>query len=196
MTSSGQESPQVVDEHEWRTAHQALLAKEKALTHARDDLAAQRRRLPMVRVAKEYSFDGAVGPVTLLDLFDGRPQLLLYHFMFAPAVHGWPTAGCPGCSMFIDNIGQFSTWPQRVFTPGRRDLSYLLYNGPRFGDGGWNLVIARPDSFRAPGAVGGFSARFAAVATVSVVASPRRIRTTQLLRVDKRRDQPTYRRFD
>jgi predicted dithiol-disulfide oxidoreductase (DUF899 family) len=108
MTSSAKESPQVVDEHEWRTAHQALLAKEKALTHARDDLAAQRRRLPMVRVAKDYSFDGADGPVTLLDLFDGRPQLLLYHFMFAPGVHGWPTAGCPGCSMFIDNIGQFT----------------------------------------------------------------------------------------
>jgi predicted dithiol-disulfide oxidoreductase (DUF899 family) len=108
MTSSGKESPKVVVEHEWRTAHQALLTKEKALTHASDDLAAQRRRLPMVRVPKEYSFDGTDGPVALLDLFDRRPQLLLYHFMFAPGVLGWPTAGCPGCSMFIDNIGQFT----------------------------------------------------------------------------------------
>jgi predicted dithiol-disulfide oxidoreductase (DUF899 family) len=107
MSISMKTSPRVVDEDEWRTAHQALLAKEKALTHARDELAAERRRLPMVRV-KNYSFEGTRGPVTLLELFDGRSQLLLYHFMFAPGVHGWPTAGCPGCSMFIDNIGQFT----------------------------------------------------------------------------------------
>lgn len=108
MSTSVKASPQAVDEHEWRTAYQTLLAKEKALTRARDELAAERRRLPMVRVTKDYSFEGTDGPVTLLELFDGRPQLLLYHFMFAPGVHGWPTAGCPGCSMFIDNIGQFA----------------------------------------------------------------------------------------
>jgi predicted dithiol-disulfide oxidoreductase (DUF899 family) len=108
MSASVKASPQVVDEHEWRAAYQTLLAKEKALTRARDEVAAERRRLPMVRVTKNYSFEGTDGPVTLLDLFDGRPQLLLYHFMFAPGVHGWPMAGCPGCSMFIDNIGQFT----------------------------------------------------------------------------------------
>jgi predicted dithiol-disulfide oxidoreductase (DUF899 family) len=70
--------------------------------------AAVRRRLPIARVTKDYSFDGIEGPVTLLELFDGRPQLLLCHFMFAPGVRGWPTAGCPGCSMFLDNIGQFT----------------------------------------------------------------------------------------
>src|SRR6202161_5409 len=107
MSNSVKTSPQVVDEDEWRSAYQGLLAKEKALTHARDELAAERRRLPMARV-KNYSFEGTGGPVTLLELFDGRPQLLLYHFMFAPGVHGWPTAGCAGCSMFIDNIGQFT----------------------------------------------------------------------------------------
>jgi predicted dithiol-disulfide oxidoreductase (DUF899 family) len=69
-------SPRVVEEDEWRTAYQALLAKEKALTHARDELATERRRLPMVRV-KNYSFEGTGGPVTLLELFDGRSQLLL-----------------------------------------------------------------------------------------------------------------------
>jgi predicted dithiol-disulfide oxidoreductase (DUF899 family) len=100
--------PQVVSEPEWQAAHEALLAKEKAHTRAGDALAAERRRLPMARVETSYVFQGPDGEVTLSDLFAGRPQLLLYHFMFAPGVHGWPTAGCPGCSMFTDNIGQFT----------------------------------------------------------------------------------------
>lgn len=100
--------PKVVSADEWRRAHEALLAKEKEWTHAKDALSAERRRLPMVRVEKQYTFDGTEGPATLLDLFEDRPQLLLYHFMFAPNVHGWPDAGCPGCSMFLDNIGQFT----------------------------------------------------------------------------------------
>ena len=100
--------PEIVSEAEWRAAHQALLAKEKALTRSRDALAAERRRLPMMRIDKDYLFDGPDGKVRLLDLFDGRPQLLLYHFMFAPGAHGWPTAGCPGCSMFLDSLGQYA----------------------------------------------------------------------------------------
>jgi predicted dithiol-disulfide oxidoreductase (DUF899 family) len=100
--------PPVVSASEWNAAHEALLAKEKELTRARDALNAERRKAPMVRVEKPYSFEGPNGPVSLLDLFDGRPQLILYHFMFAPGVDGWPEAGCPGCSMFIDNIGQFA----------------------------------------------------------------------------------------
>jgi predicted dithiol-disulfide oxidoreductase (DUF899 family) len=100
--------PKIVSQSEWQEARNAFLAKEKELTRARDALAAERRRLPMVRVEKDYTFDGPDGKVTLLELFDGRPQLLLYHFMFAPGVHGWPNAGCPGCSMFLDNIGQFA----------------------------------------------------------------------------------------
>lgn len=100
--------PKIVSQEEWSAARQALLAKEKELTHARDALAAQRRRLPMARIEKAYTFEGPAGEVGLLDLFEGRRQLLLYHFMFAPGVAGWPTAGCPGCSMFTDNIGQFT----------------------------------------------------------------------------------------
>jgi len=100
--------PNIVSEAEWRVAAEALRAKEKALTRARDALAAERRRLPMFRVEKEYTFDGPKGDVRLLDLFDGRPQLLLYHFMFAPGVHGWPSAGCPGCSMFLDSLGEYA----------------------------------------------------------------------------------------
>ena len=101
--------PEIVSAAQWQEASERLLAKEKALTRARDALAAERRRLPMTKIEKAYIFEGAEGQVSLVDLFDGRPQLLLYHFMFAPAVHGWPTAGCPGCSMFTDNIGQFTT---------------------------------------------------------------------------------------
>jgi predicted dithiol-disulfide oxidoreductase (DUF899 family) len=100
--------PEIVSEAEWRAAHQALLAKEKALTRSRDALAAERRRLPMMRMDKDYVFEGPDGKVRLLDLFDGRPQLLLYHFMYAPGAHGWPTAGCPGCSMFLDSLGQYA----------------------------------------------------------------------------------------
>ena len=108
MSSASTALPKIVSEAEWRVAADALLAKEKELTHARDALAAERRRLPMVRVEKQYVFAGPKGEVTLLELFEDRPQLLLYHFMFAPGVNGWPTAGCPGCSMFLDNIGEYT----------------------------------------------------------------------------------------
>ena len=100
--------PAVVSEAEWRAARAALMAKEKALTRASDALAAERRRLPMMRIEQDYVFEGPDGPVSLAGLFDGRPLLLLYHFMFAPSVGGWPDAGCPGCSMYIDNLGQFA----------------------------------------------------------------------------------------
>jgi predicted dithiol-disulfide oxidoreductase (DUF899 family) len=100
--------PRIVSEYEWRASYEALFAQEKELTHQRDALAAQRRRLPMTRVEKDYVFEGPGVKVRLLDLFDGRPQLLLYHFMFAEGVRGWPEAGCPGCSMFLDNIGQYT----------------------------------------------------------------------------------------
>jgi predicted dithiol-disulfide oxidoreductase (DUF899 family) len=106
--SAAKALPRIVSQEEWLAARNALLVKEKAATHARDALAAERRRLPMVQVEKSYTFDAPNGKVSLLDLFEGRPQLLLYHFMFAPGVDGWPSAGCPGCSMFTDNIGQFA----------------------------------------------------------------------------------------
>ena len=75
---------QVVSEQEWRRAREALLVKEKRATRERDALAAERRRLPMVRIEKEYGFAGPAGKATLADLFDGRRQLVLYHFMFGP----------------------------------------------------------------------------------------------------------------
>jgi predicted dithiol-disulfide oxidoreductase (DUF899 family) len=97
--------PDVVSPAEWRAARDRLLVKEKEATRARDALAAERRRLPMVRIEKEYVFDGRDGKASLLDLFEGRRQLVLYHFMFAPGVEGWPDAGCPGCSMMVDQFG-------------------------------------------------------------------------------------------
>jgi predicted dithiol-disulfide oxidoreductase (DUF899 family) len=100
--------PQVVSAAEWAVAREQLLAKEKEATRARDALAAERRRLPMVEIEKDYVFTGAGGNASLLDLFDGRRQLILYHFMFAPDVEGWPAAGCDGCSMFVDNIGHLA----------------------------------------------------------------------------------------
>jgi predicted dithiol-disulfide oxidoreductase (DUF899 family) len=100
--------PKVVSAAEWQAAREELLVKEKEETRARDALAAERRRLPMVPVEKDYVFEGAGGKERLLDLFDGRRQLILYHFMFAPDVEGWPSAGCPGCSLFVDNIGHLA----------------------------------------------------------------------------------------
>src|SRR5205809_4755557 len=96
--------PPVVSKQEWQEAREALLVKEKEATRARDVLAAERRRLPMVRIEKDYLFDGSDGEATLLDLFAGRRQLLLYHFMFGPN----QDAGCDGCSMFVDQIGHLA----------------------------------------------------------------------------------------
>jgi len=96
--------PPVVSTTEWQAARDALLAKEKEATRARDALAAERRRLPMVRIDRDYAFDGPDGKATLLDLFEGRRQLLLYHFMFGPN----QDAGCDGCSMVVDQIGHLA----------------------------------------------------------------------------------------
>ncbi len=96
--------PPVASASEWQAAREELLAKEKAATRARDALAAERRRLPMVPMEKDYVFDGPEGKASLLDLFEGRRQLILYHFMFGPN----QDVGCDGCSMVVDNIGHLA----------------------------------------------------------------------------------------
>jgi predicted dithiol-disulfide oxidoreductase (DUF899 family) len=96
--------PKIVSKKEWEAAHKKLLVKEKAATHARDALAAQRRRMPRLKIDKNYIFEGPEGPASLLDFFNGRRQLILYSFMFAPGVDGWPKAGCPGCTFVTDHI--------------------------------------------------------------------------------------------
>jgi predicted dithiol-disulfide oxidoreductase (DUF899 family) len=89
---------------EWLAARVELLAEEKDLTRRSDELARARQELPWVPVDKEYVFESADGPKTLAELFDGRSQLLVYHFMFGPTVEGWPEAGCPGCSYTADSL--------------------------------------------------------------------------------------------
>lgn len=90
----------VVSQEEWLAASRDLLAREKEFTRQRDALSAARRALPMVKVEKEYTFDGPNGTVRLGDLFAGRGQLIVYHFMFAPS---WE-AGCDGCSFVCDHV--------------------------------------------------------------------------------------------
>jgi predicted dithiol-disulfide oxidoreductase (DUF899 family) len=96
--------PPVVSATEWQVARDELLVKEKEGTRARDALAAERRRLPMVQIEKDYVFEGQGGKARLLDLFEGRRQLILYHFMFGPN----QDVGCDGCSMFVDNVGHLA----------------------------------------------------------------------------------------
>jgi predicted dithiol-disulfide oxidoreductase (DUF899 family) len=95
--------PTVVSEQEWQSAQGALLGKEKELTRALDDLAAERRRLPMVPIDKDYELQGPDGPASLLDLFEGRRQLIRYCFMWLG-----PDEFCSGCSMFADNVGHLA----------------------------------------------------------------------------------------
>jgi predicted dithiol-disulfide oxidoreductase (DUF899 family) len=94
--------PDVVSREEWLAARKRLLAEEKELTRRRDALNAQRRRLPMVEIDKEYVFDGPEGRATLLDLFEGRRQLIVVHFMFDPR---WED-GCPSCSAGADEMSE------------------------------------------------------------------------------------------
>jgi len=107
--------PQIVDRKEWEVALERLHAKEKELTRAHDALAAERRRLPWVRIGKDYVFQGPDGKARLVDLFGGRRQLLIYHFMFGLN----QSEGCEGCSMFVDQVGHLA----HLHT---RDTSFVL----------------------------------------------------------------------
>ena len=97
-------TPPIVSQQEWEAARQQLLVKEKALTRSRDALAAERRRMPWMAVEKKYEFDGPKGKVSLLDLFEGRRQLIVYRAFFEPGVFGWPEHACRGCSFVADQV--------------------------------------------------------------------------------------------
>lgn len=101
--------PSIVSRDEWLTERRALLAEEKELTRHMDEVNARRRRLPMVPVEKDYAFAGPEGEVSLLDLFEGRRQLIVYHFMFDPE---WEK-GCMGCTGFVDALGDLSMLAER-----------------------------------------------------------------------------------
>jgi predicted dithiol-disulfide oxidoreductase (DUF899 family) len=104
--------PEIVERDKWLTARKTLLEHEKELTRQRDRINAERRRLPMVKLEKEYRFEGSNGAVKLIDLFEGRTQLIIYHFMFAPE---WEK-GCGGCTGFVHSLGDLSMLNERDTT--------------------------------------------------------------------------------
>ncbi len=100
MNASALADREIVSHEEWLLSRKALLRREKELTRLHDQVCAERRALPWIEVGKDYVFDGPDGRVTLGDLFDGRNQLFVYHFMFGP---DWDE-GCPGCSFLCDHV--------------------------------------------------------------------------------------------
>ena len=108
--------PPVVSQAEWETALADLAERETAVAAAMHDLGAARKRMPMVRVDHGYRFDGPDGSLSLLELFDGRSQLILYRFYFEEGVGGWPDAGCVGCSSFADAVPQLGLLHSRDIT--------------------------------------------------------------------------------
>jgi predicted dithiol-disulfide oxidoreductase (DUF899 family) len=137
--------PKIVSREQWLAARKALLAEEKNLTRHRDAVNAARRRLPMVKIKKDYVFEGPEGPLRLLDLFEGRRQLIVYHFMFEPGdpppgKTGEPyDEGCSGCSFIVDNIGHLSHLHARDTTlalVSRAPLSKIVPFKARMG---WTL---------------------------------------------------------
>src|SRR5215471_19761026 len=113
------DNPKVVSRDEWLTARKKLLAKEKQITRERDAIAAERRQLPWVKVEKNYLFDSPTGKKTLAELFDGRNQLIVYHFMFGP---GWKE-GCPSCSFLADSFDA------AVIHLAQRDTTFVAISG-------------------------------------------------------------------
>ena len=101
-------TPTIVSPQQWEAAREQLLVKEKAQIRARDALAAERRRMPWMAVEKAYTFDGPKGKASLLDLFAGRRQLIVYRAFFEPGVHGWPEHACIGCSLGADQVAHLA----------------------------------------------------------------------------------------
>ena len=101
-------TPPVVSPQAWEAAREQMLVKEKAFTRARDTLAAERRRMPWMEVEKDYAFEGPNGRVSLLDLFEGRRQLVIYRAFFEPGVLGWPDHACRGCSLGADQVSNLA----------------------------------------------------------------------------------------
>src|SRR6478752_6108186 len=97
-------TPPIVSAKDWEVARQEMLVKEKKHMRAGDALAAERRRMPWMAVEKDYVFDGHDGKVSLLDLFDGRRQLIVYRAFVEPGTGDWPEHGCVGCSLMADHV--------------------------------------------------------------------------------------------
>ncbi len=101
-------TPEIVSAQEWESVLADMLVKEKELTRARDAMAATRRRMPWTPVDRDYRFDGPDGPVSLLDLFAGRRQLIVYRAFMDPGLGDWPEHGCVGCSLMADHVGNLA----------------------------------------------------------------------------------------
>jgi predicted dithiol-disulfide oxidoreductase (DUF899 family) len=108
LDRSGMDLPPTVSRQEWEAAREQLLVKEKAFSKARDALAAQRRRMPWLAVNKQYEFEGPRGKASLLELFEGRRQLIVYRAFFEPGVFDWPEHACRGCSLGADQVGNLA----------------------------------------------------------------------------------------
>jgi len=148
-------TPPIVSPERWEAARQQLLVKEKELTRAHDALAAERRRMPWVAVQKEYLFDGPKGKASLVDLFEGRRQLIVYRAFYEPGVEGWPEHGCIGCSFMADQVADVSHLNARDTTlvfASRAPQSNIARLKARFG---WKIPwVTITDSFDADFGVG------------------------------------------
>ena len=142
-------TPPIVSAQEWEAARQEMLVKEKEHTRARDALAAMRRRMPWTPVEKKYQFEGPEGTVSLLDLFAGRRQLIVYRAFVDPGVHGWPDHGCVGCSLMADHIGNLAHLNARDTTlvyASRGSQADLARVKARMGwDHPWYTIVPGPD---------------------------------------------------
>jgi predicted dithiol-disulfide oxidoreductase (DUF899 family) len=148
-------TPPIVTPEQWEAARERLLVKEKELTRAHDALAAERRRMPWVAVQKEYLFDGPKGKASLVDLFEGRRQLIVYRAFYEPGVEGWPEHGCIGCSFMADQVADVSHLNARDTTlvfASRAPQSNIARVKARFG---WKIPwVTITDSFDADFGVG------------------------------------------
>lgn len=142
------QTPEIVSAQEWADAHNQMLVKEKELTRARDELAALRRRMPWTLVPNNYIFEGPRGRLSLLDLFDGRRQLIVYRAFADPGVGGWPDHGCVGCSLMADHVGNLSHLHARdttlvyVSRGSQRDIARIQ---DRMGwDLTWYTIVGEP----------------------------------------------------
>ena len=108
MDISKMKTPPVVSPQEWNAAREEMLVREKATMKSCDALHAERRRMPWMEVENKYVFEGPNGRMKLLDLFEGRPQLIIYRAFYEPGVHGWPEHACVGCSLIADQVSSLA----------------------------------------------------------------------------------------
>ena len=116
IANPAMQTPSIVSPEAWAAAREEMLVKEKAMMRARDALAAERRRMPWMALEKDYVFEGPKGKVGLLDLFEGRRQLIVYRAFFEPGVHGWPEHACIGCSLGADQVAHLAHLNARATT--------------------------------------------------------------------------------